>query len=592
MRNLTALTSLFLFVSCSLLGNCVCTAAVSEDLWQEALDNYTHRNYRQSVSQLQKIIAFGRSPHESAARLLLGRIYMKSGNPGEADGEARGLIRRFPQGRYAAYAHYLLAQLAFLRKSWFECAWESLKAAETTQDDDLNLLAREKLERVYEFYLSDAQRDEIMQGVSSPDIQAELSAARQGYRLPVKAGVVLSLSGSQSAAGQEVLAGIQQAYRDTDPKTRPAVELLPLDSRGNVIEAVRAAESLISDERVLAIVGDLDGTCSAAIAAVASQKGVPLIVPAAPDVGLTQIGDGVFQMMANYRLEAESAAAFARQKLGVGRAAVLAPASEAGSQRAKAFQDKFEMLGGEVASVQWYYSEATNFRRQLEMLMRLAAEKLGEMYMLAPEEIDELANWMNREEEKEGKINREGEEEEGEPNEILDSLGSPINYFDAIYIPVQADELSLLAPQIAAMDFQGRLIGDAACLDEAALATNRGYVEGMILPSNFSSPLQASTDPSFVDSYSKKTGQAPTRWNILGYDACGFLLSALEGREKLSPKRVSRRLHEMHTYEGERMEMFFPDDSNVNHGLFILRFENGTFYQEMSPKDVARDYFK
>ncbi|RJP81339.1 MAG: hypothetical protein C4524_02170 [Candidatus Zixiibacteriota bacterium] len=548
--------------------------------WQSAVEGYAQRDYGAAGQHAQRVIRRGNSTYESAAWLLLARSELRMDRLPSAQEAAERLISLYPHGRYASHAHYVLAEVAFRQERFFDCALQLLDAAQTTDDEPLHLLAREKLERLYELYLSDEQQGRFLAWVDHPEIMAELTAVRQGYRLPLKVGVVVQLSGPYGEEGQGLLAGIEHAVAEAMRRSRLAVELISRDSEGNVVEAVRAAHSLITEEGVIALIGDLAGQTSAAVAAVAAERGVPLIIPASADVGLSEIGDNVFQLMADYRREGEIAAAYAWETMGARRVAILAPDSEEGVQRVEGFRSEFEARGGRVTQAQWYYPETMDFRPQLEAIDREALalrepepdtlQVAAEPQMESVAEVDSLML-------------------EGDSTAVVYRYGPGLEYLDALYVPVQGEEMALLAPQIAAVSPYARLIGSATCLDLVRRESNRRYTEGMVFPAHFASATQPAVEGDFEDLYRERTGFPPDRWNVLGWDAFNFLAPALKRDGKLSPALVARRLAGTGVYRGARMEMHFPAGSRVNHALYILRYAGDSLEMLWHPRQVIEN---
>ncbi len=564
------------------------SAADEESLWLTAVEKYNRGDYQAAVVDLRGLINTPYCSYESAARLLLGKCYLHLDNPSAAETAARRLILHFPQSRYAPYAHYLIAQTRFLRRDYYAAARELLIAAQTTRDDDLNLLAREKLIAVFADQLDEENRTRLLNEVKSADIADDLHYVAQGYRPPLKIGVILDLSGSAGGTGRDIAAGIRAAYRQIRAGLPREVLLLEEDTAGSVVRAVQAAEKLIGEENVDALIGGAHGDCAAAVAGVAAANRVPFIVVGAQDRELTQLGDGVFQLLPDYFSEGDIAAWFAWNDLKIQRCAVLAPAGRSGGQRADGFIERFEDLSRRPVELQWYYPGATSFKRQLDNLIRLGADSLAAAWELSEEQVNRLLDWDKEpEEEEETAALPEDSLTVDVVDSLLEAIVSPINFFDALYIPIDGDEISYLAPQIAAAGFDGILIGDTECLTQVTRESDRRYVDGIIFPAHFPAPTLSSADLDFL----KSTGQARNDQGnlsvLLGWDAFGFLASVLDEPRKLSPACILDRLEEVRRYRGKRLTLAFPAGSRVNGALYILTFKNGRFKVLKTPEEVA-----
>ncbi len=529
---------------------------VGDPFWQEALARFQEKDYGAARAILERLIRQGGSRCESSAWLLLGKCYLHLDMPSQAEESARKLIAAYPHGRYAAYAHYLIAETDYLRERFFDAALDLLTAAQITRDDELNLIARAKLERLFEHYLSAEQQSALQNWVKASAIRADLAAIQEGYRLAPRVGVILPLSGSDEVTGQALLAGIEAAA--SAAQDRLPVEIIPLDSRGDIVEAVRAAQFLIAEEGVVALIGELNDEASAAVGAVAAEHGVPLIVPASSDLALTRVGENVFQLLADCSLEGATAAEYLYRDLGVTRVAILAPTSDAGAHRAEGFQDYYSTVGV-TCSVQWYYKDADDFRRQIAALSQSGAAALEEQLGWRQSQALPAATEVSPD-------TTLPLGYEIAPDSAADLSG--IRYYEALYVPVQGDELALLAPQLAIAGYDGILVGSTDCIDRAGLAANRRYLDNMIFPSHFAA--EAGFGSNFPKAYGEASGAVPNRWNVLGWDAFNFLAQGMTGSDKLSPRKVLRRLEGMREFQGARADLLFGAGDHRNHALYMI----------------------
>ncbi len=565
-------------------------SADDEALWLVALEKYNKGDYSSAITDLKGLIGLYYSNYECAARYLLGRCYLQKRQFNKAENEARSLINKFPHSRYVAHAHYLISEVAFLEKNYFDAAWHLLITVQTTTEEDLRHEAMDKLSGIFESHLKAGERESLLRWIESADILEELKNITNGYATALKVGIILELSGQNSSSGEALLTGIQAAYQSKIQDLPHGVTLITRDSRGNVLEAIQAAQALIEEERVCAIIGDLTGACSAAIGAVAAANHVPLIIPAARDHNLTQIGEGVFQLMGDYYLEGKIAADYTYNTLEAERATILAPATEAGVQSTDGFTSQFESMGGIVDVNQWYYSGATNYKRQLENLIKIGADSLGARFELTEEEIEQFLMW-DEEKEEEEELDLFGIEMQD--TTIVDSLlevyVSPVNFFEVLYVPFEGEEILSLAPQIAATGFDGYLLGSSNCLEYVNQESNMRYVNGIIFPAHFQSYPDVSATPQFTDTFQSLTGEFPNVWHLLGWDAFSFLAVALRVEGRISSRRITGELQKLTEFEGARISYRFPEDRRVNSSIYVLGFENGRYHLLNDPSASANN---
>src|SRR5574339_10242 len=109
----------------------------------------------------------------------------------------------------------------------------------------------------------------------------------QGAKL--KVGVLLPRSGVQAGIGQDCHRGVQLAAGVLKELGLPALEVMNGDTESNVDVARSRAERLISEGAQL-LVGAFDSGQTTAIAQVAEQRGIPLVINIAAAPPITEQG--------------------------------------------------------------------------------------------------------------------------------------------------------------------------------------------------------------------------------------------------------------------------------------------------------------
>ena len=106
---------------------------------------------------------------------------------------------------------------------------------------------------------------------------------------PLKVGVLLPRSGAQAGIGQDCQRGVELAPAIFKELGLPELAIMNADTETNVEVARARAEKLISDGAQL-LVGAFDSGQTTAIAQVAEQKGVPLVINIAAAPPITEQG--------------------------------------------------------------------------------------------------------------------------------------------------------------------------------------------------------------------------------------------------------------------------------------------------------------
>jgi branched-chain amino acid transport system substrate-binding protein len=106
---------------------------------------------------------------------------------------------------------------------------------------------------------------------------------------PLKVGVLLPRSGAQAGIGQDCQRGVEIAPAIFKELGLPELAIMNADTETNVEVARARAEKLISDGAQL-LVGAFDSGQTTAIAQVAEQKGIPLVINIAAAPPITEQG--------------------------------------------------------------------------------------------------------------------------------------------------------------------------------------------------------------------------------------------------------------------------------------------------------------
>src|SRR5579859_4803246 len=122
--------------------------------------------------------------------------------------------------------------------------------------------------------------------VAAPGI---VRAQGAGARSPLKVGVLLPRSGFEASIGQDCQRGVDIAPGILKSLNLPELAVMNADTESNVDVARERAEKLINDGAQL-LVGAFDSGQTTAIAQVAEQKGIPLVINIAAAPPITEQG--------------------------------------------------------------------------------------------------------------------------------------------------------------------------------------------------------------------------------------------------------------------------------------------------------------
>ncbi len=349
-------------------------------------------------------------------------------------------------------------------------------------------------------------------------------------RVETTLGVVLPLSGPYAAFGEASLEGVLLATRvfdagESDPR-RSGVRLLVRDSAGSAERAAAAVDELSARPEVSAILGPLLFAEAEAAALSRSGGGVPLVSLTRRE-GLTHGAGRVLRLGLSPRSEAEVLAEVAREQLAAQRFAILYPRDGYGRQMRRLFWQAVEARGGQVVGVASYDPEATDFATPIRRLIGYA--------FLSPEEteaIRERDRILDRAKrfgpEKAAELRQEAAEITGPDEQPL----PPFVDFDALFIPDDHENVSLLAPQLAFHGVRGvRLLGGSGWNDPELLRIARRHVDGAVFTAPYHVGSRLPRVAEFERRFQATFGRVPDGLAAQAFDATNLVLRPLaEGR--------------------------------------------------------------
>jgi branched-chain amino acid transport system substrate-binding protein len=326
----------------------------------------------------------------------------------------------------------------------------------------------------------------------------QLRAAAPSDANPQAVGALLSLSGRARRVGEQALRGLMLAsgLPASGPKPPNAPSVVFRDDGGDPARAVQAVNELVTQHRVIAIVGPLDAQVAMAAGARAQELGVPLLA-LTPAGTPNSLGNMVFRYFPTPQSEARALAEAAKAR-GAGSFAVLYPQNAYGEALLAAFEKEAQALGMRATLVTSYAPGATSFGSEAAALQK--------------------------------------------------------ENFDALFIPDSSQQLALIAPALAAAGLWSAPRGAAAPKDTGAsphqrasksarnivvLAPSVGfdtnlprlagrYLQGALFSVPFDAQSGEAPVPEFVQQYQEAFGSAPDMFAAFAHDAYRLIRSAVD----------------------------------------------------------------
>ena len=176
--------------------------------------------------------------------------------------------------------------------------------------------------------------------IENPELTILLARADEFlHGNPYVLGALLPLSGRGREVGRQLLQGMQLAALDEG-----GPELVVEDTAGNPSQTTAAAESLIGDQRVVAVLGPVGSRTTEAAAESTRRAGVPLLSFSASEE-TTSAGEQVFRFLYSPRDELTALVGKARAR-GLSRFVILYPDHGYGRTMERLFDQEVAAAGG------------------------------------------------------------------------------------------------------------------------------------------------------------------------------------------------------------------------------------------------------
>lgn len=520
----------------------------------------------------------------TAVYIMLGKSYYKTGKFTKAMTVLNNLIASYPASNYVDDAHFTLAYCYYQMGEYIPSLKEFLNVADYGKEKKLVERSRTMAIKVIDNNLSlnDIQqlKDTTTGEISSAILTIKLSQRLldQGERENAIAllvtftqqqskniyldhvkemlrkahisssaqeatvGVILPLSGDYAEQAKSVLAGIYYAQKKFSTTSDMKINLIVKDSEGDMLKLVKSSRELSRDNRVTAIIGELERDNTIAISAVIDGSRIPLIAPTTAGNGVTSLNKYIFQINSDYETRGRMLAKYAIENLGLKTFATLAPADRYGKDMTDSFTAMVDQLGGKIIAQKWYYSDAQDLKRQFQSIRQIGLEAQGTVFSAQA-------------------TDKEKEDQ-------------PVTCIDGIFFPCYTEEIQYIAPQFAFANIKAQIIGGEYWYDADKLRTNSKYVEGSIFCSGYYFDETSTDYIKYRNDFRIIMRRTPEVMESYGFDAMNIILDAV-AHKKITRDEVNEYLTNLENFNGLRGPISFKDNNGVNSRIRILAYRNG-----------------
>lgn len=349
----------------------------------------------------------------------------------------------------------------------------------------------------------------------------------------IKVGEYASLTGKEAAFGQSSHDGTALAVDDLNAAggvLGKQIQLTTEDDQSQAGQPSTDVRKLISDDGVVAILGEVASSRSLEAAPICQQNQIPMISPSSTNPKVTEAGDYIFRVCFIDPFQGTVMANFATRTLRLKTAAVLTDVTSDYSEGlAKFFKDSFTANGGKIVADQNYSGGDKDFSAQLTAI----------------------------------------------------KAANP----DGIFIPGYYTEVGLIVLQARQLGINTPLFGGDGWDGKPLLSIGGSALEGTYFSDHFSPKDTNAVVQDFVKKYQAKYNATPDAMAALGYDSMMLLADAIKRAGGTDGPKLRDALAATKDFPGVTGQITMDAERNASKPAVIIEIKNGQYQyvQTISP---------
>jgi branched-chain amino acid transport system substrate-binding protein len=387
----------------------------------------------------------------------------------------------------------------------------------------------------------DGRRENMRRNFSLFAIAVLCAGLFQGCKPPsgkeMKIGLITPLSGDVKTFGESVKNAFEIAVEEANASGGVAgmkVAVVIVDDRNDPTEASNAANLLINQQGVKAIVGSVTSKTTIPVSDLAQSFRIPTITGTATNPKVT-VADGkrkdyMFRACYTDSFQGTVMAKFARETLGAATAAVLYDASNDYSKGiAEVFRDAFARMEGKMAAYESYGKDDVDFSALITKVK--AADP------------------------------------------------------DVLFLPDYYNKVGLIAKQAREKGLKATLIGPDGWDSPELVKVGGDAIEGGYFSNHYSPEDTRSEVVNWVKKYREKFQQTPDALGTLTYDATNMLLEAIRRAGSGDPGKIRDALASLKGFEGVTGTFTMDENGDPVKSAVIIQIRGGKqkFLQIVNP---------
>jgi len=340
----------------------------------------------------------------------------------------------------------------------------------------------------------------------------------------IPVGEYASLTGGSASFGQSSHKGTELAIEEinaTGGVLGKKLKLITEDNQSQAGQPATIVRKLISQDKVVAVLGEVASSRSLEAAPICQQNKIPMITPASTNPKVTEVGDYIFRICFIDPFQGTVMSKFARSK-GWKKIAVLTDVKQDYSVGlAEFFSKDFTANGGEIVRDQKYSTGDKDFKPQLTSIKAAKPE--------------------------------------------------------AIFIPGYYAEVALIARQARLLGIKVPLLGGDGWVGDSLLKVAGNSLDGSFFSCHFFADEQSPKTREFVAKFKAKYGEIPDDMAALGYDSAMILAEAIKRAGSTAPEKLRDAIAATKDHDGITGKITLDSARNASKPAVILTVGKGGF---------------
>jgi branched-chain amino acid transport system substrate-binding protein len=339
----------------------------------------------------------------------------------------------------------------------------------------------------------------------------------------IKIGEFGSLTGDNASFGISQNNGVQlavQEINDAGGVLGKKIDLIVEDNQTKQGETTTIVRKLISQDHVVALIGEVASSKSLEAAPIAQASKIPQIATAATNPRVTQTGDYIFRVCFTDDFQAVVIARFVLEKLQKNKIAFMTDVKQDYSVGlTKIAKDYLQNHNAQIVREQSYSSGDKDFRAQLTDI----------------------------------------------------KAANP----DVIIITGYYPEAALIAKQARQFGIKATLVGGDGWDGSSLIPVGGKALEGAFFSNHYSNENTSPEVQTFVQKYKKKYNAMPDAFAALGYDATKLLADAIKRAGAPDPSKIRDAIASTKNFPGVSGKITINPERNATKSAVILTIKDG-----------------